>query len=358
MNIPTRPSEVPLETTLGADLSPSRTSAGASSPGVGLVPLEGRGLLERLQAGVGRKVIGSTEVVRALTIAVGVEGHVLIEGVPGIAKTYLARSFAGALGLSFQRIQFTPDMLPADIVGGLVMNPTERSFVYRPGPIFANVVLADEINRAPPKVQSALLEAMQEQQVTVDRRSYPLPRPFLVIATQNPLEQEGTYPLPEAELDRFLFRWLMSYPTSEDEVTIVRSQLDPRDSAAGPEVVSAGEIERLGAGIRSVHVEEELVRYVAAIVAATREDGRLEAGASPRAAVQFLRAACGAAFLAGRSYVTPDDVQDLLFPTLNHRLIVRPEYRGRRSLPGDKRGGFETVRTILGDALAKVRAPR
>jgi len=324
----------------------------------GLSPGEAHELLDRLQGAVGQKVIGSDEIVRALTIAVAVEGHVLIEGVPGIAKTYLARTFARALGLSFQRIQFTPDMLPADILGGLVMDPADRSFVYRPGPIFAHVVLADEINRAPPKVQSALLEAMQEQQVTVDRRSYPLPRPFLVIATQNPLEQEGTYPLPEAELDRFLFRWLMIYPTAEDEATIVRSQLDPRDVAPGPEVVSAGEVDRLRGGIWSVHVEEEIVQYVAAIVRATREDPRLEAGGSPRASVQYLRAACAAAFLAGRGYVIPDDVQELLFPILNHRLILRPEFRGRRSLPGDRRGGFESVRTILSDTLAKVPVPR
>ncbi|HLM70808.1 MAG TPA: AAA family ATPase, partial [Thermoplasmata archaeon] len=258
----------------------------------------------------------------------------------------------------FQRIQFTPDMLPSDIIGGIVMDPKDRSFVYRPGPIFANVVLADEINRAPPKVQSALLEAMQEQQVTVDRRSYPLPRPFLVIATENPLEQEGTYPMPEAELDRFLFRWIMTYPTPEDEATIVRSQLDPGAVIPTANVLSAGEIDRLRRSIRSVHVEEEIVRYVTAIVGATREDRRLEAGGSPRAAVQYMRAARAAAFLAGRGYVIPDDVQELLFPTLNHRIIVRPELRGRRFLPGDPRGSFEAVRTILSDTLQKVPAPR
>jgi len=323
-----------------------------------LTPEEAHRLLERLQAAVAREVIGSAPVVRALTIAVAVEGHVLVEGVPGIAKTYLARTFAQSLGLSFQRIQFTPDMLPSDIIGGIVMDPKDRSFVYRPGPIFANVVLADEINRAPPKVQSALLEAMQEQQVTVDRRSYPLPRPFLVIATENPLEQEGTYPMPEAELDRFLFRWIMTYPTPEDEATIVRSQLDPGAVIPTANVLSAGEIDRLRRSIRSVHVEEEIVRYVTAIVGATREDRRLEAGGSPRAAVQYMRAARAAAFLAGRGYVIPDDVQELLFPTLNHRIIVRPELRGRRFLPGDPRGSFEAVRTILSDTLQKVPAPR
>jgi MoxR-like ATPase len=332
----------------------------APSPGrvPGFSPSEAKDLLERLQRAVAGKVIGAEKVVRALTIAVAVEGHVLIEGVPGIAKTYLARSFASALGLSFQRVQFTPDMLPVDIIGGLVMDPTDRSFVYRPGPVFAQVVLADEINRAPPKVQSALLEAMQEQQVTVDRRSYPLPRPFLVIATQNPLEQEGTYPLPEAELDRFLYRWIMTYPTPEDEATIVRSQLDPRGAAPAPAAVSPGEVDRLRQGVWSVHVEEDVVRYVTGIVEATRLDSRLEAGGSPRAAVQYMRAACAAAFLAGRSYVTPDDVQEQLFPILNHRIIVRPEFRGRRSLPGDPRGGLDSIHSILTDALEKVPVPR
>jgi len=307
---------------------------------------------------VAQTVIGAEEVVRALTVALAVEGHVLVEGVPGIAKTYLARTFARSLGLSFQRIQFTPDMLPSDIIGGLVMDPKDRSFVYRPGPVFAQVILADEINRAPPKVQSALLEAMQEQQVTVDRRTYPLPRPFLVIATENPLEQEGTYPMPEAELDRFLFRWIMTYPSPEDEATIVRSQLDPGDVPPGSEVLSAGEIERLRQSIRSVNVEEEIVQYVIALVGETRADERLEAGGSPRAAVQFMRAARASAFLYGRGYVIPDDVQELLFPILNHRIIVRPEFRGPRFLPGDPRGSLAVVRTILSDCLQKVPAPR
>ena len=328
---------------------------GASRP---LSAQEAHEFLTRLQRAVAKTVIGAEEVVRALTIALSVEGHVLVEGVPGIAKTYLARTFARSLGLSFQRIQFTPDMLPSDIIGGLVMDPKDRSFVYRPGPVFAQVVLADEINRAPPKVQSALLEAMQEQQVTVDRRTYPLPRPFLVIATENPLEQEGTYPMPEAELDRFLFRWILTYPNPEDEARIVRSQLDPADIPLPTEVLSGADIERLRGSIRSVNVEEAIVRYVAAVVEATRADSRLEAGGSPRAAVQFMRAARAAAFLSGRAYVIPDDVEELLFPVLNHRVIVRPEFRGPRFLPGDPRGSLEVIRTILFDVLQTVPVPR
>jgi len=329
-----------------------------SEPLSPLTATEAHALLVRLQGAVAETVIGADDVVRALTIALAVEGHVLVEGVPGIAKTYLARTFARSLGLSFQRIQFTPDMLPADILGGLVMDPRDRSFVYRPGPIFAQVILADEINRAPPKVQSALLEAMQEQQVTVDRRTYPLPRPFLVIATENPLEQEGTYPMPEAELDRFLFRWIMSYPSPDDEAMIVRSQMDPGDVPPGSEILSSGEIERLRRSIRTVNVDEEVVRYVIDVVRATRTDQHLEAGGSPRAAVQFMRAARAAAFLSGRDYVVPDDIQELIFPILNHRVIVRPEFRGARFLPGDPRGRLEVIRTLLAENLRTVSAPR
>jgi MoxR-like ATPase len=323
-----------------------------------LSPAEAHAVLERLQTSVSGSVIGSEEDVRALAIALAVEGHVLVEGVPGIAKTYLARTFARSLGLSFQRIQFTPDMLPSDIIGGLIMDPRDRSFVYRPGPVFAQVILADEINRAPPKVQSALLEAMQERQVTVDRRTYPLPRPFLVIATENPLEQEGTYPMPEAELDRFLFRWVITYPTPEEEATIVRTQLDPKEVVETPVILSASDVDQLRASVRTVDVDDDLIRYVASLVEATRADRRLEAGGSPRAAVQFMRAARAAAFFAGRDYVIPDDIQELFFPVLNHRVILRPEFRGRRFLPGDPKGVLETIRAVLADVLGKVPVPR
>jgi MoxR-like ATPase len=352
-----RPDPPTLEIPAPIDGIPSPRASGPAET-TAFSPTEGGQLLERLQTAVAQTVIGSEEFVRALTIALAVEGHVLVEGVPGIAKTYLARTFARSLGLSFQRIQFTPDMLPADIIGGLVMDPRDRSFTYRPGPVFAQVILADEINRAPPKVQSALLEAMQERQVTVDRRTYPLPRPFLVIATENPLEQEGTYPMPEAELDRFLFRLIMNYPTRDDEATIVRAQLDPDTVPPGSEVLSASEIDRLRASIRSVNVTEEVVRYVIALVGATRTDRRLEAGGSPRAAVQFMRAARAAAFLSGRDYVIPDDVQLLFFATLNHRIIVRPEFRGPHFLPGNARGRLEVVRTILTEDLRSVPVPR
>ena len=324
----------------------------------GFSPTEGRTLLDRLQSAVGARVIGSEPVVRALMIALAVEGHVLLEGVPGIAKTLLARTYARALGLSFQRIQFTPDMLPSDILGSLVLDPRDRSFTYRPGPIFAQVVLADEINRAPPKVQSALLEAMQERQVTIDRVSHPLPRPFLVVATENPIEQEGTYPLPEAELDRFLFRWILSYPREEEERTIVRSQLDPAAETDFEPVISAGEIDRLAPSLAAMHLDDSLPTYVTEIVRTTRKDPRIAAGASPRAAVHFMRAARASAFLAGRSYVIPDDVKELTFPTLNHRVRVRPEFRARRLVESAARGPYEGIRTLLTDCLGQVPAPR
>ncbi len=338
----------------GAETVPSP----AVSPDARLSPGDARALLDRLQSTVGARVIGSQPVVRALMIALAVEGHVLLEGVPGIAKTLLARTYARALGLSFQRIQFTPDMLPSDILGSLVLDPRDRSFAYRPGPIFAQVVLADEINRAPPKVQSALLEAMQERQVTIDRISHPLPRPFLVIATENPIEQEGTYPLPEAELDRFLFRWIMTYPREEEERTIVRSQLDPASDTDVEPVLSAGEIDRLAPSLAAMHVDDSLPPYVTEIVRTTRKDPRIAAGASPRAAVHFMRAARASAFLAGRSYVVPDDVKELTFATLNHRVRVRPEFRARRLVESAAAGPYDGIRTLLSDCLGQVPAPR
>jgi MoxR-like ATPase len=315
-------------------------------------------ILDRLQASIGREVIGYAPVVRALANALLANGHVLLEGVPGLAKTYLVRSFAGSLALSFRRIQFTPDMLPSDILGATVLNPKDRSFEFRPGPIFANVILADEINRAPPKVQSALLEAMQEGQVTIEGQTHPLPRPFMVIATQNPIEQEGTYPLPEAELDRFLFRWILDYPSAADEVTILRTRGDVEADGGGAPVVTAAELERLRTLPGQVFVADDLFRYITRIVRGTREDPRILVGASPRASVHLLNAAKAAAVLDGRKYVIPDDARDFALPVLSHRVILRPEALTLSLQRGGIGRTAESIRTVLDEVLARVDIPR
>jgi MoxR-like ATPase len=303
-------------------------------------------------------VIGYAPVVRALTVALIAEGHVLLEGVPGLAKTYLVRSFAQSLSLTFRRIQFTPDMLPADILGATVINPKDQSFEFRRGPIFAHVILADEINRAPPKVQSALLEAMQERQVTVEGQSHPLPRPFMVIATQNPIEQEGTYPLPEAELDRFLFRWILDYPSAEDEVTILRTRGDLPEGGERTPVVTIEELDGLRALHRRVHVSDDLFRYITRLVRETRNDPRLLVGASPRTSVHFLLAAKAAAILDGRGYVIPDDIRDFSIAVLSHRVIVRPEALTFSAHLGEVGRTAAAIREILNEDLGRVDVPR
>jgi MoxR-like ATPase len=320
-------------------------------------PSEPVAMFRQLTEAIGRDIVGYQDVIRALTIALVSEGHILLEGVPGLAKTHLVRAFAQNLQLSFRRIQFTPDMLPSDILGTTVLRPKDQSFEFRRGPIFANVILADEINRAPPKVQSALLEAMQEHQVTLDGVSHPLPRPFLVIATQNPLEHEGTYPLPEAELDRFLFRWLMDYPTAENEVGILKTRSRPPDGQEAPVVLSPDAIERVRALHSAVYVHDDLYAYLASVVRQTRVDRRLLLGASPRASVQFLMAAKAAALLDGRAFVLPDDVRELAFPVFNHRVIVRPEVIGRTAGSIGAAGTIGQITQILAEDLDAVDVP-
>jgi len=347
-------------------------TAPAQDPPAGAVPASGGGplgaldvagrplalnVLNRLQKAIATVVVGYEDAARILAIALVTEGHVLLEGVPGLAKTYLARSFARALDLSFRRIQFTPDMLPADILGTVVLNPREQQFEFRPGPIFTNVILADEINRAPPKVQSAFLEAMQERQVTIDGKSYPLPRPFLVIATENPIEQEGTYPLPEAELDRFLFRWLMDYPSEEDERRILRSRSGPEpESPVG--LISREEINTLRAQVPQVYVSEDLIRYVAAIIRVTREDPAVQIGASPRAGIHLLHASQAAAIFAGRGYVIPDDARDLVVALLNHRLVLRPSALTAGASRDRWGGSLSRISETIRAEVASVAVPR
>ncbi len=321
------------------------------------VPVDAPAVLAKLTESVDESVIGYDPVVRLLAIALVSEGHVLLEGVPGIAKTMLVRRFADSLALGFKRIQFTPDMLPSDIVGTVMLNPASQAFEFRRGPVFANVVLADEINRAPPKVQSALLEAMQERQVTVDGVGYPLPRPFIVIATENPIEQEGTYPLPEAELDRFLFRILMGYPGEADERRLLERHTGPPVPPAQSIALGAEQLDRLGREVLEVTLTPEVLDFVVRVVRSTRSDPQILMGASPRAGVQFLKATKAAALLAGRNYVTPDDVKSVVFDVLNHRILLHPDLLAQRYVTG--RGGVEPLlREVLERRTREVPAPR
>jgi MoxR-like ATPase len=278
-----------------------------------------RVMLEEVQ----RVYVGPRDVPELLLVTLLSRGHALLEGVPGVAKTTLCKAFASTLGCRFRRIQFTPDLLPADITGTYVLSPREGTFQLREGPIFANVVLGDEINRAPAKTQSALLEAMQESQVTIEGDTRPLPTPFIVLATQNPVEQTGTYPLPEAQIDRFLVRLVIGYPTPADEKGILRRFTDgspkPR-KALEPEQILA--MQHL---VDRVHVEDSILDYVVRLAGFTREHARLFIGASPRASLALVRAARARALILGRAFVLPDDVKRLAVPVLAHRLVLTPE---------------------------------
>ena len=283
-------------------------------------------LFERVAGEVGRVVVGQREALEVVVSALSLGGHVLLEGVPGTAKTLLANATARALGLDFRRLQFTPDMLPSDVTGTMALRAGELRF--RPGPVFANVLLADEINRTPPKTQAALLEAMQEAQVTVDGEPHPLPQPFLVLATQNPVEYEGTYPLPEAQRDRFLVRVDLGYPDEAAErqmLGLARHGLAPAGLEGVRTVVSADELARVRADVDVTTVAGDVIGYVVAIARRTRELPSVSLGASPRATVHLLGAAKAAARLAGRAYVTPDDVARMAVPVLHHRLVLTPE---------------------------------
>ncbi len=306
-------------------------------------------LYERLHAEVTKVVIGQDEALAELVTALACRGHVLIEGPPGVAKTLLARTVAQALGLEFARAQFTPDMLPSDLTGTMVLRGGELSF--RAGPVFTNILLADEINRTPPKTQAALLEAMQEGQVSVDGRPHPLPEPFLVLATQNPIEYEGTYPLPEAQLDRFLLRIELGYPSAEAERTLVsmpRAGLVPSALENVARVISAEELAQARRQIDETAVSEEVADYVVALVRRTRELPSVALGASPRAAVHLLVAAKATARLAGRAFVTPDDVAGIAPAALAHRLVLTPEAELERF----------TARQAIAAAVDEVPVPR
>jgi MoxR-like ATPase len=303
-----------------------------------------RDLYERVRAQVAAVVVGQDEALAQLLGALACSGHVLIEGPPGVAKTLLARSVARALGLEFARVQFTPDMLPSDLTGTMVLRGGQLEF--RSGPVFTNVLLADEVNRTPPKTQAALLEAMQEGQVSVDGDTHGLPDPFLVIATQNPIEYEGTYPLPEAQLDRFMLRVEIGYPSAEQEramLSLPRQGLTPSTLAGVREVVSRDELGRVRLEIDETAVSDEVAGYVVDLVRRTRELPSVSLGASPRAAVHLLVAAKASARLSGRAFVTPDDVAAIAPAALGHRLILSPEAELERF------GAADAIRAAIDD---------
>jgi MoxR-like ATPase len=290
-----------------------------------------RDYCQRVAENVERVIVGKREVIELVLVALLVEGHVLFEDVPGTGKTMLARALAISLGGAFKRIQFTPDLLPNDVTGVSVFNQKTQEFEFRPGPAFSNVLLADEINRATPRTQSALLECMGERQITVDGQTRVLPRPFLVLATQNPIEYEGTFPLPEAQLDRFLMRLRLGYPSLDDERQILDNLRGEHPIERLEQVVDAAELLEHQRAVWEVHVEASVRDYVIAVARATREHPELTLGASPRATLALYKAAQAYAAMHDRDYVLPDDVKRLAVPTLAHRLIVRPEsaLRGR-----------------------------
>jgi MoxR-like ATPase len=312
-----------------------------------------RPLRDQVVQEVGRVVVGMEEVTHQFLIALLAGGHVLLEGVPGVAKTSLSKTFAHVLGTQYQRLQFTPDLLPSDVTGTYIFDRKQNEFVLRRGPVFCQVLLADEVNRAPAKTQSALLEAMQENQVTIEGTTLPLPRPFMVLATQNPIEQEGVYRLPEAQLDRFLLRVQMGYPGRTSELAMLRLHSNPL--AEPTELLNADQILSIQAQLAAVHGEETLLEYIIDLVEASREHPDVVLGASPRAALCLLRCARARALLDGRHYFTHEDVQSIAPGVLGHRLIVRPEaeVEGKRAL--DVVEDLLQSVPVLESAPAKVR---
>jgi MoxR-like ATPase len=304
---------------------------------------------ERILDEVERAVVGKRESLELILLGILGDGHVLIEDYPGLAKTLAARSFAQVTRMDFSRIQFTPDLMPSDVTGSSIFDQRRSDFEFRPGPIFTNLLLADEINRAPPKTQAALLEAMQERQVTIEGETRPLAPPFVVLATQNPIEYEGTYPLPEAQLDRFLLRVGVGYPAREDEWRVLERRMERGADEIGLEpIVDRAELVELQAALEQVHVSEPVGLYMVDIVAATRGSTRVQVGSSPRGTLALLKLSRGRAALAGRDFVTPDDVKAVAVPALAHRLTLRPELWVQRVRGED----------VVEEALRAVPTPR
>jgi MoxR-like ATPase len=303
--------------------------------------------IERLVDSLARVVHAPAETLRLVVLALVAEGHVIVEDFPGVGKTMLAKSLARSLALDFSRIQFTPDLLPSDVTGVNVFDQRTNTFQFRPGPVFAHVLLVDEINRASPKTQAALLEAMQESQVTIDGETYRLDRPFIVIATQNPIEYEGTYPLPEAQLDRFAMRLALGYPPLAEEARMLNEQTTAPPLESLTPVATAAEVTTAIEEARSLFVEESLNRYVVALLRHTRSSSRLALGASPRSGIALLRVAKARALADGRDYVLPDDVKAVARPVLAHRLILAPEARS---------AGL-TAEEVVGEAVEQTPVP-
>ncbi|HMU15675.1 MAG: MoxR family ATPase [Bacteroidetes bacterium] len=336
---------------------PTGTNLDATTPpqDPGYIPslplAELRNTADRLRAEVQKVIVGQEKVLDLLLIALLSDGHVLIEGMPGLAKTLTAKLLARTVDTGFSRIQFTPDLMPSDVIGTSVFDPRTSTFEFKSGPIFSNIILIDEINRAPAKTQAALFEAMEERQVTVDGRSYPLGAPFLVVATQNPIEHEGTYRLPEAQLDRFLFKVEIGYPGVDDEVALLQRSQEGADRMSTAHIrptISPAELRHARTLAAGVRCDEKLVRYIAEIIHATRNDRTLMLGASPRASLATLRASKSAAAIQGRDFVVPEDIQLVLPPVLRHRILLTPE-REMEGLRPDE---------VVAQFIAKVPVPR
>jgi MoxR-like ATPase len=334
--------------------TPPRPTAGSEPPsGPPDLDAAARAPILALRNEVAKVVVGQDGTLSGLVAALLIRGHVLLEGVPGTAKTLLVKATAAALDLDFKRVQFTPDLMPSDVTGQVIFEPGDGSFRFREGPVFTNLFLADEINRTPPKTQASLLESMEERQVSVEGAARPLPDPFVVVATQNPVEYEGTYPLPEAQLDRFLFKLQVTYPTAEQEQEVLGRHdrgLDPHDIAAAGvrPVATAADLAAARARIEAMRVEPPVLTYLVALVRATRDSPSVTLGVSPRGATALLHAAKAWAWLAGREFVTPDEVKAVAKPALRHRIILRPELE----LEGTTADG------VLEGILASVPAPR
>ncbi|HWB94119.1 MAG TPA: MoxR family ATPase [Puia sp.] len=307
--------------------------------------------VQDLKTEIAKVIVGQDAMIELLLAGILADGHILIEGVPGVAKTLTAKLLSKVISVGFSRIQFTPDLMPSDVIGTSVFNPRDNNFQFKHGPIFSNIVLIDEINRAPAKTQSALFEVMEERQITVDGQTYPLMPPFMVVATQNPIEQEGTYHLPEAQLDRFLFKIKVQYPTQEEEYHIVSNhhlmQGNQRIETVGP-VLSAARIQELRDKVRRLHLEEKLIRFITAIVTATRNHKSIYLGASPRASIGILNGSKALAAMRGRDFVTPEDIVYVTPAVLRHRLVLTPEKEMEGALADD----------VIDEIIRSIEVPR